>query len=65
MQVAAAAYAAAATIYICRVFDLYMSVPAPIGGNRNAISAKSLSVSKPPAYKISILFEISYFFARF
>ena len=28
-----------------------MSVPTPYGGNRNAISAKSLSVSKPPALK--------------
>ena len=35
-----------------------MSVPTPYGGNRNAISAKSLSVSKPPALKAFMRYHI-------
>ena len=42
-----------------------MSVPAPYGGNRNAISAKSLSVSSRLHDKVSILLEMKYLFARF
>ena len=44
---------------------MYLSVPAPYGGNRNAISAKLLSVSSRLHDKVFSLFEISYLFAWF